>query len=112
MSVSARSSQVSQLADVASIADDEVDASSNSILARSSAFVASVIALMCKEVENASFFVGLGFLIEFLQLLSFPLYDHMRTAFPWNASVTSWLGSIAAAFRVCTLHFFFFVVLI
>ena len=39
---------------------------------------------MCKEPETPAVLVYLGFLIQFFQLISFPLDYSMPIKFPWN----------------------------
>jgi hypothetical protein len=72
-----------------------------SVLLRARLFVFSILYAVCKDVEPSWAIVLASKLVEFLQLVSFPMDE--ASAYPWNAGTTSWLSSISLAFRLCTL---------
>jgi len=57
-----------------------------------------VLYILCKEVDTNPVLVVLGMTIDFLQLVSFPLYDKVN--FPWNDGVVGWFSSITNAARI------------
>lgn len=60
----------------------------------------NILFALSKDLESSSAIVVLGMLIEFFQLLSFPLDS--TSAFPWNQSTVSWISDISRYIRVCT----------
>lgn len=85
--------------------DGEARDAKKSVLLRARLFVFSALYAICKDVEPSWAIVLASKVVEFLQLVSFPMDE--ASAYPWNAGTTSWLSSISLAFRLCTfIHYF------
>ena len=81
--------------------DGETRDAKKSVLLRARLFVFSALFAICKDVEPSFAIVLASKVVEFLQLVSFPM--DAASAYPWNAGSVSWLSSISLAFRLCTL---------
>jgi hypothetical protein len=81
--------------------DGDTRDAKTSVLLRARLFVFSILFSICKDVEPSWAIVLASKVVEFLQLVSFPMDE--ASAYPWNAGTTSWLSSISLAFRLCTL---------
>jgi hypothetical protein len=57
-----------------------------------------VLYILCKEVQTNSLFVIMGMVVDFFQLIAFPLNN--RIPFPWNTETVGWLQSIANIARI------------